>query len=222
MQKDLLIVGRIARNLRNRAVPALLLVTTGCSTGVNLQVQSQVPVPLVTKLPLDLGVYYNENFREYVFKENAEDRQDWVIDNRESRISLFNQVLPSMFRSVSPVEDITSPGNSNLLDAIIEPEVVEMQLALPSETNLDLYEAWIRYNIKIHNPQGDLISQWQVTGYGKSPVETFSSNSKGLNNAIEIAMRDIGAKIALGFPHAPGVREWLSAKIDCSQFAHLC
>ncbi|MEX2352809.1 MAG: hypothetical protein WD709_01385, partial [Gammaproteobacteria bacterium] len=125
----------------------ILFLLSGCSSGIKLQVQSEVPAPLAARVPLSLGVYYNENFRDYVFKEDTESRKDWIIDNRESRLSLFEQILPSMFNSVIPLDGTQAQGQP--VDVILEPEVLEMQLALPKETRTDMYEAWIKYGIKM-------------------------------------------------------------------------
>jgi hypothetical protein len=198
----------------------LIALTTACSNNLNLQVESDVPTPLTRQIPLNLGIYYNDNFRNFVFKEDSETRPDWTIDSRTSRISLFNELLPSMFKSVKPVDGTSSAGIP--VDVIMEPEVLEMQVALPEETHSDMYEAWIKYGIKIYNPGGNLISQWQLTGYGKTHTELFKNKESGLSTAISMALRDIGAKLVLDFPAAPGVRNWLTTKIDCSQYNNLC
>lgn len=197
-----------------------LFLLSGCGSSVNLQVQSEVPVPLTTRVPLNLGVYYNENFLDYVFREDSDARQDWLIDNRASRLSLFDQILPSMFNSVKPLT--SKQAGDEAVDVILEPEVLEMQVALPKETRSDMYEAWLKYGMNMYHPDGRLITRWQLTGYGKTPTAIFSSNEKGLNSAIELALRDIGAKLVLGFPQAPGVREWLQGKIDCTEYPGLC
>jgi len=211
---------KVLSNPARCSIFLLLIILAACSSSMKLQVQSEVPVPLATRIPLALGVYYSESFREYIFTENSDARKDWVIDSRQSRVSLFEQILPSMFTTVQPLTGIQA-GNQTI-DVIFEPEVVDMQVALPRETRSGMYEAWIKYRIKIYRPDGDLISDWLLTGYGKTPDATFSSNENGLNSAIELALRDIGAKLVLDFPKAPGVRDWLTSRIDCTAYPGLC
>lgn len=197
-----------------------LLALAGCANDINMQVESEVPTPLSEKIPLSVGIYYNDNFRNFVFKENSEVRKDWTIDTRTSRMSLFNEILPSMFNSVTPVTEPAAVGSG--VDVVIEPEVVDMQVAMPEETHSDIYEAWIKYEIKMYHPTGAPLSTWQITGYGKSHTALFKKREKGLNTAINMAMRDIGAKLVLDFPRAPGVREWLVSKVNCSEFSKVC
>ena len=198
----------------------LILLGYGCSNTLNIEVESEVPTPLATQIPLNLGIYYSENFQNFVFKESSDAREDWTIDNRISRISMFNEVLPSMFVTVNKINNMSSPDS--IIDVILEPEVLEMQVALPEETHTDMYEAWLKYGIKMYDPNGELITQWQITGYGKSHTEMFRNKENGLTTAINLALRDIGAKLVLDFSRSPGVRNWLVSKIDCSKYSDLC
>lgn len=193
----------------------LALVLSGCSSSVNLRTEAQVPEPLVSEIPLRVGVHFDEEFRNYLYEEDTEDRPDWRIDNSASRIALFEQVLSSMFSQVQPVSNIVSSGNNNI-DAVISPRVEEMQLALPGETYSDYYEAWIKYSIRLYTPEGDLVAEWPVTGYGKSAKAFLGSRDKGLNSAIGMALRDIGAKLALSFPQAAPVKQWMAARTPCN------
>lgn len=187
------------------------LLLAGCGSSFNLQTQAQVPAPVVTQLPLTMGVYYNDKFRHYVYEENTEDRKNWHIDNSRSRVALFQQILPSMFQQVLQVSG-TSAAAGEQVDAILSPQVEEMQLALPRETYSDLYEAWIRYKIQLFQPDGELIAEWPLTGYGKAEQGFFRNRSKGLNSAIDQALRDIGAKLAIGFSKEEAVSRWLAGR----------
>ena len=204
----------------NLLLCGFLVFVAGCSKTLNLQVESEVPTPLASRLPLSLGVYYNDNFLNYVFTEKSEVREDWTIDNRSSRVTLFNELLPSMFNSVNKIENPNISGNN--IDIILEPDVLDMQVALPEETHSDMFEAWIKYGIKVYNPGGNLITEWQLTGYGKTHTAMFKNKERGLNTAITMALRDLGAKIILDFHNVPEVKTWLSTKIDCSQHPNIC
>lgn len=187
---------------------------------LNLRTESELPTPVVARIPLNVGIYYDDKFKHYVYKEDSEDRPNWAIDNSPSRLELFNQVLPSLFRNTTPVSGTSASGVP--VDAIIAPQVDEMQLALPGETRSEFYEAWVKYDIRLYQPDGSLIAQWPVTGYGKAEEAIFKSRNKGLNEAITQAMRDVGAKLALGFPKVEGVRDWLKSKTTCTEYSAVC
>jgi len=193
----------------------------GCSTAkLNLAVESEIPEPVIEPIPLTLGVYYDEDFREFVYTERKDDRKDWRVDNRAARLSMFDGVLSSMFQEVKPVDkEAVSEGVSSVA-AILEPAILDMQLALPQETKMDFYEAWLKYELKLHRPGGRLIDQWQVTGYGKVSSEHFGKAEYGLNAAIDSALRDVGAKLSLDFTKNSGVANWLCEKQQCSHMTN--
>ena len=209
--------------LKNRAIYTvlpLLVIAAGCSSSLSLRTETELPTPVVSRIPLNLGIYYDDNFRNYIYEENTEDRPNWSIDNRPSRLELFNQILPSLFGKTTPVSG--TEANGAPVDAIIAPQVDEMQLALPAETRSGFYEAWVKYDIRLYQPDGTLIAQWPVTGYGKTEEAFFKSRNKGLNDAITQAMRDVGAKLALGFPRVEEVRNWLKSKTSCDEYSAVC
>ena len=210
----------MSRKTMNLLLLGFLVIIAGCSNTLNLQVDSEVPTPLASRLPLSLGVYYNDNFLNYVFTEKSEVREDWTIDNRTSRMTLFNDILPSMFSSVNKVDSPNSKSTD--IDIVLEPEVLDMQVALPEETHSDMFEAWIKYGIKIYSSSGNMITEWQITGYGKTHTAMFKNKENGLNTAISMALRDLGAKMVLDFSNIPEMKTWLSSNIDCIQYPNLC
>jgi hypothetical protein len=196
-----------------RSRPAVffaVLLLAACSQSVKLTMQTEVPIPVVARLPIAVGIHYDDQFRSYVYTENSQDRPDWRIETGDSMITLFDQVLPSMFRNVSHVNSASAGGGAERLDAVISPQVEDMQFALPSETKSDVYEAWVRYKIRLFRPDGTLIADWYVTGYGKSVTELLRSRDKGLNEAMTQALRDAGARFALGFDKVEEIRAWLA------------
>jgi hypothetical protein len=188
-----------------------LLILSACEQSLTMVTKTDVPTPLVSKLPLNMGVFYDDEFRNYVYEEDSEDRPKWSIKSGASLVDLFDRVLPSMFQNVSQVDNI-SANQGNNIDGILAPQVEEMQFALPRETKSNLYEVWIKYKIKLLDSKGDIVADWPVTGYGKSSTEFLKSRDKGLQSAINSAFRDAGAKLTLNFARIPPIRQWLSEK----------
>lgn len=198
-------------------VMALAFATGGCSIAtLDMEVESRVPEPVVQPAPVALGVYYSEEFQNFIYVEQADDRKEWRIDNRAARLALFDGVLSSMFDTVKRIDREAVANGELSVDAILEPSVLDMQLALPQETGMEIYEAWVKYHIKLYRPGGTLIDQWQLTGYGKASPENVGGVEAGLNTAIDLALRDVGAKMTLGFTKNQGVLNWLCEKQTCS------
>ena len=198
----------------------LLALALGCSQSVKIKVDTDVPTPTVSKIPLNMGVYYDPALRTYAYTEDTEDRPDWKIESGDSQVALFDRILPSMFQAVTPARATTGVAG---VAGVIAPRVTEMQFALPTETKTELYEAWIKYQMQLYDSDGQLVAEWPVTGYGKAETAMLKSKDDGLSTAINLAMRDAGAKLALGFEHVQEIRRWLAQKTkDCKRYGDVC
>ena len=191
----------------------LLTGLSACNESLALKVTSEVPMPLISQIPISMGVYYDDNFRNYTYRENTPDRQNWAIESGASQVKLFNQILPSMFRNVVNITAMPVTGENTGVKAVLVPAVEEMQFSLPEETRLDTYEVWIKFKIRLLQPDGTVITEWPLTAYGKTETEFLKNRKQGLNGAMEVALRDAGAKLAIGFPEAVEVKAWLEANV---------
>jgi len=206
-----LLYQKASASLRRMTPFMLLLLLYGCSNASTITVQGSYPSPLVSKLPLTAGVYYDEAFSAHRFVEINEmnGRDQYIINSGASQVELFNTILPALFNEVVIIEDRSDIENHPGLDVIFMPRIDEFQLGLPEKTRLDVYEVWIKYNMRLANGNGDYIADWVMTAYGKSPRTSFGSARVGVNEAAVIALRDLAASFSLGFRNIPEVNQWL-------------
>jgi hypothetical protein len=198
---------------RFRLTSLLVLCCTlfGCSSTSTITIEGSYPAPLVSQLPLTLGVIYDESLSAHSFTEFDEysGEEQYIINSGSSQISLFNTLLPAVFSDViflnSPDEVANHPG----LDMVFEPAIEDFQIGLPQKTRLDVYEIWVKYNMRLSSPDGSSIADWVMTAYGKSPRSTFGSVDAGVNDATIEAFRDLAASFSLGFASIPEVNNWL-------------
>lgn len=188
---------------------ALLLSACGASS---VQVEGDYPTPSVRPMPLTLGVYYDEALRGFSYtEEDGNGNAEYVISSGDSHVELFNTILPAMFQDVVVLDDPANAADAGV-DAVFLPAIDEYQLALPQKTRLDVYEVWLRYNMRLEEPDGDYIADWVLTAYGKTPRGTFGSAENGINNATVEALRDLASSFTLGFSQVPDVNDWLQAR----------
>jgi hypothetical protein len=178
---------------------------------VAVKIESDVSQALVSKLPVNIGVYYDPAFSQHVYREASEDRENWSIDTGSSQVSTFTKVLDSMFARVVPVSQ-APPAPAAGVDAVLVPAIEDIQFATPTETRLEFYEAWIKYRVKLIDTDGGIVADWEFTAYGKSPKVFFTRAGEGLQNAMGVALRDAGAKLATGLPEVPEVKAWLQTR----------
>jgi len=198
----------LIRNFVTLSLAAIL-----CACGVSsVTVQGTYPSPNVPKLPIKLAVLYDDALRSFSYIEYTETgNEEFDIRSGETHVDLFNAILPSMFEQVVMV-DSEAEALSAGVDAVFQPAIEEYQLALPYKTKLDVYEVWIKYNMRLVSPEGEYIADWVVTSYGKTPQATFRSNEDAINEATVIALRDLASSFTLSFANVPEVRDWLARR----------
>tara|TARA_B100001765_G_C19448853_1_gene313640 strand:- start:329 stop:931 length:603 start_codon:yes stop_codon:yes gene_type:complete len=192
------------------AVLLVALSLSGCGVS-NVVIEGSFPTPNINKIPVTVAVYYDDAIRGFSYLEYSETGQEeFNIESGQSHMELFNAVLPAMFDRVIVVDNLED-ARAEGVDAVFAPAIEEFQLALPAKTKLDVYEVWIKYNMRLLTAEGDYIADWILTSYGKTPTETFRSVADGINEAAVVALRDLASSFSLSFGQVPEVRDWLSS-----------
>ena len=187
--------------LRGASFFVLLAMVTGCSK--SFVATGEVPQPLIERIPVTAKLEYSEEFKDFSYIEVGKKRALEKVEFGQAQITLFDQIFGNMFTLV--------PTSASEYDLKIEPSVIEFQYSAPSETSLKIYEIWLKYRLRITDSNDTEIADWVVKGYGKSPTSTLVSQLVAFNAASNVALRDIGAQLALGFSTQPSIERFLRA-----------
>ena len=196
------------------ALGLVALLLAGC--GVHeVVVQGQFPAPVMNKLPLTLGIWYGDDFRNHEFFDEAKTRteSEWLVKTGEAQVQMWDTLLNGMFTTVVAMTARPEPSvMSQVVDAVLIPHVDELQYAIPAHTNVKVYEIWMRYRYELVTTSGEPIADWTMTSYGKTPTAFLQSDEAAVNLAAVVALRDAGANFASNFTRVPAVRDWLAQK----------
>lgn len=193
--------------------PIFILMLTGCG-GANVVVESDFPEPLVDSLPLQMGVYYSKEFREFSHEEKKDKKSPGHrITTGASQVKLFNRLFKNFFESTTELTSLPTADHPLPLNAILAPEVEELQFTVPRDTNSEVFEVWVKYKMKLYSPQGDLILDGSIPAYGKTPVAFMKSRDKALEQAAIVALRDAGAHFTISFSRLPKLQRWLDTQM---------
>lgn len=168
----------------------------GCGSNVTLDPPT-IPQPLINQIPLNVVVRMPENFEHFVHEEDVLGREQWTIDLGRSNHVFFEQLLGYMFDDVTVIAAGDDPY-SYAFDALIEPSIDAFEFSVPNQTKTDAFAVWIRYRIKVFDPEGKLVVNWPLSAYGKS-LTTAMGGSDALQRAAVLAMRDAAALMILKF-----------------------
>ncbi len=192
---------------------AILLSACGANEVV---VKGQFPQPVLEKLPVTLGVYYDPEFRAHEFFDRSTTRgeSDWIVRTGDAQTQMYDTLLGGMFERVVylnelPREDRLAGVEELKVDAILVPHVDELQYSIPRHTKINVFEIWMRYRYELYSPSGAVLADWTMTSYGKTPTAFLRSAEAAVNLAAIVALRDAGANFAVNFTSVPEVQQWL-------------
>lgn len=212
-----------ARALLWLAGALLLALLAGCGPA-EVVVKGNFPAPTMEKLPLTIGVWYDPDFANHEFYDEAKSKKDssWLVKSGEAQVQMWNTLLNGMFARVVPMVGQPGPGQMNpSVDAVLIPQIAELQYAIPAHTNVKVYEIWIRYHLQLVTTGGDPIADWTMPAYGKTPTAFLQTDQSAVNLAAVMALRDAGANFATSFARVPGVQTWLQQRLGNGREANL-
>jgi hypothetical protein len=185
------------------ALTAGLVLLAGCGP-VRLVANTNIPAPLVLKMPVGVALFIPKEFSEYVHKEERWST-DWQVDLGRAQTDGMTRLLHAMFERVVPVDSVNAGTQAPDIRAILEPNIEEYAFVTPRDAGSPFFAVSIKYRVNVYLPDGKLADSWGFTGYGTSPAQGLSSTAP-LATATALAMRDAGAKLAVEFREQAIVR----------------
>jgi len=203
---------KATRLFRQTLLLSLPLALAACG-GASVSVPPELPVPLVQRIPLTMGIHLPEPLRTYHHEEKIESAGEWSIELGSAQTVMFNNLLSGMFDGVRTVADPEVPGGA--VDGVLTPTIEEVQFSTPDQTRSDYFEVWVRYRFQLHDRDGTLVGEWPLTAYGKANSRNYGMNSRepALQAAAISAMRDAMAFFTVQFRSIPAVQSWLNANV---------
>jgi len=193
---------------------SMSLLLSSCTSTVDIS--GHFPSPVIDRLPYSIGVIFNKEFSDYRYIEKGEKRKKWEISVGDAQVEMLNVVLKAMFLNME-IKSNFQNTSGNTLDLFFQPNLESFQYNVPYETKGNMFEVWLKYNMKVYDSQGQIIADWVLTAYGKTPSEFFQSEEAALNDAMVIALRDLGAGLSLKFTQVPEINKWLKMQEKSSE-----
>jgi hypothetical protein len=201
----------------------ILLFVVAC-TSREVVVEGAFPTPLIDPVPVSVGILFTQEFREHELIDDATGRGEvsWRVSTGSAQVDFWSTLFPAFFQNVvfiNSYEDLETYD----VDAVLIPEVSEVQYAIPLYTSVKVYEIWMRYQLSLVEPEQIMdtdnktinlenmqaFAEWPLTAYGKTPTAFMQSDIDAVNLAAVMALRDAGANFITSFARVPGVMDWI-------------
>ncbi len=133
-------------NMKFRSpIAGMLMVTMALLSGCTSSIRVEQEFPTVVSKPRDMSavLVIDHEFRHYVAHPDSKTS----IQLGPAHVDLLSKAFNGLFARLKVV---SSKNQVDLdTDLVIIPSVREVQLSTPSESYLNVYEVWIKYNLDI-------------------------------------------------------------------------
>ena len=205
---DLMRVRSQGQQARLFAVASLGVLLAGCSASV--WVEANFPQPLVEPLPVRMGLILDDEFLDYVHYEEIPQQATYTIQIGEANELMMDALFQSMFAAIETVDDLPlAQADSHRIDGVLRPELERFEFDVPLGEKDEFVEVWMQYLVRLYETDGQLVTEWPVSGYGKAEL---GNREDSLNRATVVAMREVGAVISTKFSEQPEVQYWLQER----------
>lgn len=198
--------------LRHLVVAAAGLLLAGCSSSI--WVEGDWPQPLIEPLPVRMGLLLDDEFLDYVHYEEIPRQATYTIQIGEANELMMDRLFQSMFAALEPVYVLPlAQADSYRIDGVLRPELDRYEFDVPLGERDEFVEVWIQYLVRLYEPDGQLVTEWPVSGYGKAEL---NGRDASLNRATVVAMREVGAVISTRFSEQPDIQYWLQERANAT------
>jgi hypothetical protein len=192
----------LARGDARFVLATVLLMVAGACTPTKFETTSDIPPPLIEKIPVTVGVHLPLEFKEKVYEEKRENGGGrYTIGLGKAQSAGFMRIMEAMFEKVVTVSSTATAAQENPdIRGVLQPVLEDYAFVTPADSGTQAYAASLKYTVRLYTPQGELSESWTFTGYGSQLASSFpGKGDEALQAATRLAMRDAAAKLAAEF-----------------------
>ena len=192
--------------VRGKVIFALMFSSTLLSCqSIDVELDSEFPVPQVERLPIDVGIIFSEELADYTYAEEIDGLGQLNIKLGKTPYDLLKSLGAGVF---SDYQMVTSVARDDGYDGYLQAQISGFQIATPRQTRTDYYEVWMRFNFVFLDPGGNAISEWVLPSYGKANEADYRTKERALEAAARSACRDAMAVFSLRASSNSNVLQW--------------
>jgi hypothetical protein len=158
-----------------------------------------------------MGVILDEELYNFIYTEDIPDQSTWTIALGDANIAMLEPLFDTMFAVTRLVDAVpVASADTGQVDGVLQPVLEKFEFDVPIGERDEFVEVWMQYKLTLYEPEGDVVAEWPVSGYGKS--ELGRDREDAVLRAAIVAMREVGATISTKFADQPQVSYWLGER----------
>ncbi len=169
---------------------AALALLAGCGPN-RVEPPSRFPRPVMAPMALTAALDADTAFKTYVHSEKLPPPgQAWRLSIGPASVDWMKNLLAAAFAGFNP-------DSGTGADIVFRPSIESVQFSTPAQSRTEFYEAWIKYKVDVLDKSGKVVANWPIAAYGKRRDRALTSAEEGMAEAVNKAMRDGAAGLAL-------------------------
>ncbi len=175
----------------------LTLLSGACTRQHQITAPATFPKPALEVIPLTAGLYASSEFQQYVHKEEITPGDHWDLKLGPASTRLFQTILGASFRQLRMLSEAPASKRPTSVQIAFTPTLEDFQFSTGRQAGAEFIEAWVKYSVQVHDREGNALTAWSIAAYGRHRGQLIGGLEEGLGLAIQEAMRDAGAALAL-------------------------
>ena len=195
---------------------AMLLVACGSSAPRRMDVNSDIPTPVVEKLPLTAGVVFDEQLTRYSTTEQQQNGTKWHIGLGNTNRKVLSNIFSSLFENVIELPDPESAASSTpAVEFTLVPRIDDYSMLSAGDAGGKFYAVSMRHFIDIYNPAGERAGTMEVNSYGRHRKSGPMTNGMSeIDAATDDAVRDLAVTLVVELPGRLNQAGLTGAEVD--------
>ncbi len=184
-----------AARRQSQVLCLILLGLIGACTRV-VDPDLEAPPVLAEPLPLKVGVYYADAFRNHELTNQPPVEVGFTVKTGAAHVSYFDGLFSELFVETVPVKskDAAFRGDQ-AFDALIEPRIVSLDYFFYDDGGFNMIvPVDAKYEIHLYGSDGEPVHSWTVSGEGETDAALAYT---AIEDGVVIALREAAAQFTL-------------------------
>lgn len=191
------------RALAIMAVVALLVTACGSSGTRRVDVNSDIPTPVVEKLPVVAGVVFDEQLTRFTTTEQQQNGKKWQIGLGNTNRKVLNDIFVSLFETVIELPDTEAAASTTpSVEFTLVPRIDDYSMLSAGDAGGKFYAVSMRHFIDIYRSSGERAGTMEVNSYGRHrKTGPMTNGTAEIDAATDDAFRDLAVTLVVELPN---------------------
>lgn len=172
----------------------------GTKTPVRLDINSEVPKPVIAQLPVTAGIVFAEELTRYQTIEEQQNGKRWQIDLGSANKTVLSEIFGTLFTTLVEKPDVATAAQAEP-DFILVPSIDDYSMLSASDSGSKFYAVSMRHFIDVYDAAGKRAARVEVNSYGRERRGGVMSNGMSeIDAATDDAFRDLAVTLITQLP----------------------